>query len=118
MTLIRTNATNTPVTVEGPNGVIYEIGTAEPYHSTNDKYNLSLGDQFYTTATSGKEFTVNVMNLAPGEYVELQAVITNNGTVGFIGFAGVLYSGFDDVVKVGAGDDTINPTVSLFVITA
>ncbi len=84
MTLIGTNANNTPITVEGPNGHIYEIGAAEPYHDTSGVYNLSLGNHFYTTATSGKEFTVNVTNLAPGEYVELQAVITNNETVGFM----------------------------------
>ncbi|KPV47351.1 hypothetical protein SE19_01465, partial [Acidiplasma aeolicum] len=84
MTLIGTNANNTPITVEGPNGHIYEIGTGEAYHNANDSYKLVLGNQFYTTATSGKEFTVNVTNLAPGEYVELQAVITNNGTVGFM----------------------------------
>ena len=84
MSLIGTNANNTPITVEGPNGHIYEIGAAEPYHHTSGIYNLSLGNQFYTTATSGKEFVVNVTNLAPGEYVELQAVITNNETVGFM----------------------------------
>ncbi len=84
LTLVGTNANNTPLTVEGPNGHIFEIGAAEPYHDNSGMYKLGLGNQFYTTATSGREYTVNVTNFAPGEYVEFVATITNNGTVGFM----------------------------------
>lgn len=84
LTLVGTNAQNTPLTVEGPNGMIYEIGAAEPYYHSSGMYKLGLGNQFYTTATSGREYVVNVTNFAPGEYVELMATVTNNGTVGFM----------------------------------
>ncbi|AAT43675.1 hypothetical protein [Picrophilus oshimae] len=82
-TLIKTNATNTPITVEGPNGCVYEIGVAEPYHADNGKYNLLLGSVKYTTSTV-YNFRVNVTNLAPGEYFEIQFVVYNSGTVGLI----------------------------------
>ncbi|SMD30184.1 hypothetical protein [Picrophilus oshimae] len=81
--LIATNATNTPITVEGPNGMIYEIGVAEPYHHANGVYNLKLGSQYYNTLKT-EEYTINVTNFAPGEYVEIEMVLTNNGTVGFV----------------------------------
>ena len=82
--IVRTNANNTPLTAQGPNGVIYEIGAAEPFHHDSGMYKLGLGTQAYTTATSGREYTVNVTNFAPGEYVVFMATITNNGTVGFM----------------------------------
>ncbi|SMD31299.1 hypothetical protein [Picrophilus oshimae] len=82
-TLIKTNANNTPITVIGPNGMIYEIGVAEPYHADNGKYNLLLGSVKYTTSTV-YNFRVNVTNLAPGEYFEIQFVVYNSGTVGLI----------------------------------
>lgn len=84
LTLVGTNANNTPLTLNGPNGAIYEVGSAEPYFHSNGMYHLNLGLQRYTTATSGREYVVNVTNFAPGEYIELTAVITNNGTVGFM----------------------------------
>ncbi|WP_276922738.1 hypothetical protein [Ferroplasma acidiphilum] len=84
LTMIYTNANNTPLTFNGPNGAIYEVGAAEPYFHSSGVYHLNLGLQRYTTATSGREYTVNVTNFAPGEYIELMAVITNNGTVGFM----------------------------------
>ena len=84
LTLVETNAQNTPLTAVGPNGNIYTIGVSEPYYHSSGMYKLYLGTQRYDTATSGREYTVNVTNFAPGEYVEFLAVITNNGTVGFM----------------------------------
>ena len=84
MALTGTNANNTPLTVQGPNGHIYEIGAAEPVGPSSGPFHLNLGTQAYTTATSGREYTVNVTNFAPGEYVVFMATITNNGTVGFM----------------------------------
>ena len=84
LTLVRTNANNTPITIQGPSGQIYEIGQGMQYHHNSGHYTIGLGNQFYTTATSGREYVVNVTNMAPGEYVELMATITNNGTVGFM----------------------------------
>jgi hypothetical protein len=84
LTLVETNAQNTPLTAVGPNGNVYTIGVSEPYYHSNGMYKLYLGTQKYDTATSGREYTVNVTNFAPGEYVEFMATITNNGTVGFM----------------------------------
>ncbi len=81
--LIATNATNTPITVQGPNGVVYEIGVAEPYYHSSGTYKLKLGSQYYNTLKT-EEYTINVTNFAPGEYVEISMVLTNNGTVGFV----------------------------------
>ncbi|WP_298409447.1 hypothetical protein [Ferroplasma sp.] len=81
MVLIATNAHNTPLTVQGPNGHIYTVGVpiTEPQVPV-----INLGTQSFTTANSGREYTVNVSNFAPGEYVVFIAAITNNGTVGFV----------------------------------
>ena len=84
MALTGTNANNAPLTVQGPNGHIYEIGAAEPVGPSSGPFHLNLGTQAQTTATSGREYTGNVTNFAPGEYVVFMATITNNGTVGFM----------------------------------
>ncbi len=83
-TLTATNANNTPLTMQGPNGNIYEIGTGMEHFHASGMYNLGFGAQYYTTATSGREYVINVTNFAPGEFIQLTDVITNNGTVGFI----------------------------------
>ena len=82
--LVGTNANNTVITVEGPNGIITTIGQGADVHNSNGSYYLNLGTASYTTATSGGEYVINVTNFAPGEYVILKAVITNTGTVGMI----------------------------------
>ncbi len=82
-TLEKTNATNTPLTIMGPNGHMYKIGAGDHFHPS-EWYGYGLGKQYYSTATSGREYVINVTNFAPGEYIQLGDVITNNGTVGFI----------------------------------
>ncbi len=83
-TLTATNANNTPLTLDGPNGHIYEVGTGMAYFQSSGMYRLGFGAQYYNTATSGREYVINVTNFAPGEFIELTDIITNNGTVGFI----------------------------------
>ncbi len=77
--LVVTNANNTPITLQGPNGVVYNIGAGEPQVPV-----INLGTQNYTTATSGMGYTVHLSNLAPDEYVMFIATIRNNGTVGLM----------------------------------
>jgi hypothetical protein len=84
--IVRTNANNTPLTAQGPNGVIYEIvnGSSTATYNSSGMYKLALGNQSYTTLNGLKEYNVRVNNFAPGEFVEFQATITNTGTVGFM----------------------------------
>ena len=82
--LIGSNATNTPVTVMGPNGVAYTIYDGSSIYNAAGNYNLMLGDSYYHTYSKNINYTVNVTNFAPGDYVELSFVLVNNGTVGFI----------------------------------
>ena len=110
LTLVGTNANNTPLTVEGPNGHIFEIGVGDAYHDNSGVYKLGLGNQFYTTATSGREYTVNVTNFAPGEYVEFMATITNNGTVGFMVSQGAISMTTSSDATYNSANASINET--------
>ncbi|AAT42647.1 hypothetical protein [Picrophilus oshimae] len=83
-TLIGSNATNTPVTVMGPNNAGYTIYDGSKLYQSSGIYNLPLGDSYYHTYSTNINYTVNATNFAPGDYIELQFVLVNNGTVGFI----------------------------------
>ena len=106
--LVATNANNTPLTVEGPNGVIYEIGASEPYAPGSS--HLNLGTLAMSTANSGKEYVVNATNFAPGEYIEVQVTITNNGTVGFIVSPGAMSMTTSSDATYNSANAPINAT--------
>ena len=107
VTLVRTNANNTPLTIQGPTENTYEIakGSTSANYNFNGNYNLSLGNQSYSTLNGLKEYTVRVNNFAPGEFVEFQATITNTGTVGLIVVPHVLAIGEEFISTNG----TYNP---------
>ncbi|MCL4453562.1 hypothetical protein [Ferroplasma sp.] len=82
--LVGTNANNTVITVEGANGVNNMVGQSTDNYNASGNYSINLGTDAYTAALSGGEYTLNVSNLAPNEYVVLKSVVKNTGTVGII----------------------------------
>ncbi|WMT52071.1 MAG: hypothetical protein RE471_04135 [Ferroplasma sp.] len=82
--LVGTNASNTVITVEGANGVKNMVGQTSENYNASGNYSINLGTDTYNAALSGGEYTLNISNLAPNEYVILKSVVKNTGTVGII----------------------------------
>ncbi len=79
-TLVQAYASNTQMTVTGANGMLNTVGGAAP---TVSVYPVGLG---WASPSAGLSisYTANVANMAPGNWVEIQFYLTNNGTTGFI----------------------------------